>query len=675
MEAMTDPGTERDALWVGVLGALALALGAAPDVGYGDAGELGTAAVVLGVAHPTGFAFDLLWLKAASLVPLGSLAFRLNTATALAGGAALGLCAAVIARIAIRAGVRDPLARRAGVALGVSGLYGSAIFAAATQAVEVYALALCAVLLAVYFALVGGRGERALAVLVGLAFGLHVTAGLYAAPVLLACAFRAPRLGRFIATRAPLLLAAALVLAYLPLASRRDPPIDWGDPETLSGVLGHLTAQRIRDAYQAELFGGNASAPMLLLSQLSGLGGLLMLALGVALASSWMARAQQTSEPRPATGPRVALLGVALLGCLDLAYALLINPMGVRDLQCGHVTAACLAILGGVAGAVLLQAFAERRAPRLAVAALLVSLAIAQLAPSVLRSEQDGYALAELFGSGGLTTALPPRTLFLCSTDNACAAGMFALIVERVRPDMDVAPAQHLWDATVLRQIEGLAVPAAQHAAERGARALANTRALIGGAARRPLAFELRKTAVEVDKGGRLGPLQDGAFVAPVGAVSPDAFARARRLLDRALHSRFVAPPGDSAAAAPSDERARLAWSRVYGELGAVASQSPAIRDGVGALERAVQLAPERATAWNNLGVALESLGQLDAAIEVTKRALQLEPTGATSWVNLARLEQTRGDVAAARKVLKLAADAGVEDPRLRALGLELSAP
>src|SRR5688572_12843816 len=107
MQAEPVPSSERDALWIGVLGALALCLRAASDVGYGDAGELGTAAVVLGVAHPTGFALDVLWLKAASLVPLGSLPWRLNIATALTGGAALGLCASTIGALAERAGVRD----------------------------------------------------------------------------------------------------------------------------------------------------------------------------------------------------------------------------------------------------------------------------------------------------------------------------------------------------------------------------------------------------------------------------------------------------------------------------------------------------------------------------------------------------------------------------------------
>ena len=671
MQATPDPRGERDALWIGVLGGLALAMAAAADVGYGDAGELGTAAVVLGVAHPTGFAFDLLWLKAASLVPLGPLAFRVNVATALAGGAALGLCAAVIGALAARAGVRDVLARRIGVALGVSGLYGLAIFAAATRAVEVYALALCAVLLAARAALAGRQADGVVALIVGLAFGLHVTAGLYTAPVLLACASRAPRLGRFIATRAPLVLAGALVLSYLPLASRRDPALDWGDPETLSGVLGHLTAQRIRSAYREELFGGNESAPLALFSQLSGLGGLLALALAAALLAIWKARAD-SGRPTHRTALRRVVLAIGLLGSADLAYALLINPMGVRDLQCGHVAAACLSILGGLGGSVLLDAVSERRAVRLALSAAFSCLAAAQLLPSALRADEQGYELSELFGSGGLIAELPPRTVFLCTSDNACATSMFALAAERVRPDMDFAPAQHLWDETVLRHLEGLDVAPAQRESERGSAALGNARALLAGAPSRPIALEARKIASDVDKRLSLAPLGHSAFLTPVAAPSPEAFSPSLHRLERSLRSRFRASP--SAASPLAGERARLEWSRVFGELGAAAARTPAIRDGIAALERATQIAPERAVAWTNLGVGLEKAGRLDAAVEVTQRAVVLEPSRATGWVNLARLERTRGNTAGARAVLAAAAHAGVRDARLQALARELTA-
>jgi tetratricopeptide (TPR) repeat protein len=658
--------TERDALWLGVLGALVLCLRAAPDVGYGDAGELSTAAVVLGVAHPTGFALDLLWLKAASLIPLGSLAFRLNIATALTGGLALGLCAAVIGALAARAGVRDLTSRRLGVVLGVTALLSFGPFGAATQAVEVYALGLSAVLLAMWLALEGGRAAGALAVLVGLAAGMHVTAGLYTAPIFLAMALAAAVPWRFVAARIVVLVSGALVLAYLPLASLRDPAADWGDPETLSGMIAHLTAQRIRSAFQGEMFGGSRSAPALLFEQLSAFG-VLACFMVVALAFVLVRARGQARERSPAT-PFV--IGVAIVGGLDVAYALLINPMGVRELQCGHVAGACLAILGGVAAAWLLS-LKTGRVLMLTPEALAAVVALGHLMPVAMAEHEDGYALVELFGSGGPVSALPPRTVFLCAGDNACAAGMFAMAVERVRPDVDVAPAQHLWDATVLRNIEGFGGRAAPTAPERGRRAIENALRLMRGAARRPIALETHAIATDADPQGSLAPLGSSPFVSPVRDVAAQAFTPSLTALSASLQARFGRGPGRQAM--PPDERARVAWSRVYGELGTAALNSPAFVAGIGALQRAVAVAPSRATAWINLGVAFEKTGQLEAAVQATQSAVELDPLRPTGWFNLAQMEHSRGNVAGARHALALAAQNGVRDPRLSALAEKLN--
>ena len=63
------------------------------DVGFRDAGELGTAAAGLGIAHPTGFGVDLLVLRALGFLPLGHHAFRQNLMVAWEAAAALGLLA------------------------------------------------------------------------------------------------------------------------------------------------------------------------------------------------------------------------------------------------------------------------------------------------------------------------------------------------------------------------------------------------------------------------------------------------------------------------------------------------------------------------------------------------------------------------------------------------------
>src|SRR5207245_4090063 len=62
---------------------------APPGLYWLDSGELTSAAVSLGVAHPTGFPLFCLLGKAAALAPLGEVAFRVDLMSALCGAGAI----------------------------------------------------------------------------------------------------------------------------------------------------------------------------------------------------------------------------------------------------------------------------------------------------------------------------------------------------------------------------------------------------------------------------------------------------------------------------------------------------------------------------------------------------------------------------------------------------------
>jgi hypothetical protein len=68
----------------------------APTVTLVDSGELITAARTLGVAHPPGFPLYVLLAHLASIVPIGSIAARVNFASAL-----FGACAALFVTLAV----------------------------------------------------------------------------------------------------------------------------------------------------------------------------------------------------------------------------------------------------------------------------------------------------------------------------------------------------------------------------------------------------------------------------------------------------------------------------------------------------------------------------------------------------------------------------------------------
>jgi tetratricopeptide (TPR) repeat protein len=643
-------------IWAGA--ALLLGWVAADDVGFGDAGEIGTAGFGLGVAHPTGFGLDLLLLRGVSLLPIGHIAWRQNLGIAIEAAAALGLLAAIGSSSARRLGVHDATARLAGALLCACALASWRTFFTTANAVEVYSLALAAALLCAYGVAQGGRAAGLCCLVLGFAPGLHVTAGLFAL-LLLAGWLMLPaprRVVRFVSVRAPVVLAGALIIAYLPLASLRNPAVDWGDPETFGRVFAHLSAARIRNAYHAEMLTSDSAASLGLLSQLLELWPVLPLAL-VALVIGWRRR-------------RLVVLAPLALLTADCAYALWINPMGVIDRQVGHMAGACLALLGGLGAAVLCSLAAKARSkwPRwlalLATAALAVTL-LGRL-PRVALSA--GYAESELLGSGGPLARVAPRTLLLCFTDDACAGALFALDVEAVRPDVDVAPAQHLWDATILRRLEGFArlssLPGREIApAQRRAAANFALRMLVTGAQPRPVLLEasapLRLAGLSVSVAASENVPYLRALPAGARPTFPsDALTR----LDRMRQGRL-------GSAQPGAERARSAWSAAYDTLGAQAVGS---QIAVSALRTAVAIAPERAVAWTNLGVALEATGDSAGAIACAMRAIGLEPGRSTAWVNLLRLHLARRDPAAARHVLELANRAGVRDPRISEIAREL---
>src|SRR5262252_9322239 len=89
---------------VGLAAFVAYAWLAAPGMYWFDSQEIGSAAVRLGVPHPTGFPLVMLVGRAlAWLLPYGELAFRVHLGSALAAALAVGL----VARIAIELGGND----------------------------------------------------------------------------------------------------------------------------------------------------------------------------------------------------------------------------------------------------------------------------------------------------------------------------------------------------------------------------------------------------------------------------------------------------------------------------------------------------------------------------------------------------------------------------------------
>ncbi|MCG8557732.1 MAG: tetratricopeptide repeat protein [Proteobacteria bacterium] len=639
------------ALASGVYGCFAFA-----GVGFRDSGEIGAAAFRLGVAHPTGFAANMLLFRLAAYLPLGTNAWRQNLAVALTAAAALALVAELTSRLARRTGVTAALPRLAGALVAAAALGAWGTFSSSALSVEVYASALLLLGLGCLGALAAGSRKYWIALGMGLAPSIHMMCAL---PLLALWLARALPLVQPVRPRVWLvggvaLLCSALLVVYLPLASLRDPPLDWGDPETLAAFWQHLTAARIRAAYAGQMLGAATPPWMVLAAQL----GQLWLLLPLAAAGLWLlARAER----------RLALLAFCLLS-LDLAYALWVNPMGVADRQVGQLAGAVVCVLGGLAVARALGrtwSWAPGRPGGLLLTGL---LGVWVASPFAKLDLLQSSIWDELHGGGGPLSKLPPRAVLVCYSDDVCAGALFALHADGVRPDVAVVAAQHLWDPVTVRSLTGLSALArwggvpAPPAGQRPARVRAALAALLETGVPRPVRWESDE------------PLRASGLQASLTTSSSVPFLRAHPDLPDSGHARQHLVKLDRLRTArlgtcvPRSRLAQHAWAATYGRFARGALGEQHLTTALLALERAITLAPDRPQAWTNLGLVHARAGNLRAALDAYQRALELDPSRAAVWVNLIALELSAGDSTGARRALELALDLGIQDRRLQEL-------
>lgn len=211
-----------------------------------DSGDLLAAAATLGIPHPTGYPLFTLLGRAASLIPLGTVAFRINLVAALAGAASVFFLARLVQELG--ASRAEPDSRRVGPALLAALASAGAALAYAfsrgawSQSVlaEVYTLN-AAFLGATLWSL--ARAERTGSVrhlcLAAFLFGLGLTNHrllLATAPALALVAWRfvvTQKIGKAGLVLLPLLAVWGVTLyLYLPVRAWTVPEFSWGVPTT-----------------------------------------------------------------------------------------------------------------------------------------------------------------------------------------------------------------------------------------------------------------------------------------------------------------------------------------------------------------------------------------------------------------------------------------------------------
>lgn len=406
----------------GVLVGLVYAAGACPTVYVGDSGELVTAVHVLGIPHPTGYPLYVLLGKLWTLlVPLGSIAHRMSLFSAAAGAAGAALLYATLRRLGTG---RVAAATAVGLAA-----FGPSTWAEATVQ-RVYTLNALFVALATWCALrwTADRRDRwllALAFVCGLGATNHtfmLVYGVAAAVFVVVVAPGVLRRGRLLAGAAGMLLLGLLPYLYLPLRSRADPPLDWGNPETLGAFLAVV---RRADFWGRAWIEGPRDLGPIVADWLRsfpaelGWGGVGLAAIGLVL----LAR----------RGRRWVLPVLVMAGNV-LAVALHGSRSDIFIWHRYYVPSYWMAaLLAGVGAAAVVAALprAARPLPLLLVVALLVG--------GWPRFDRSHYRIAEAF-SRAVLDSLPPGATLVATDDNVLFVLLYLRWVEGLRPDVHLVP-------------------------------------------------------------------------------------------------------------------------------------------------------------------------------------------------------------------------------------------
>ena len=387
-----------------------------------DGGELAAAAATLGISHPPGYPTYVLLAHPFTVLPVGEIATRTNLFSAICAAGAVALLTGGVTLV-----VRRPIAAiGAGLALAFAPLLWSQAIVTEVHALNAL-FGACLLVLAI-------RGRACeplplprptlLALSLGFAWGLslgnHPTA-LFYAPLASA---GLGRLRRHWGAAVVGFALGLIIYLYLPLRALADPPINWGDPQTLERFWWMVSG----GPYRQFVFSLPATHLPTRLSAWSGLWvsqfgwiGLLVTALGgVGL---WT-----TDRPLLAAGGVTVSLASAFAVGYDTtdSYLYLIPAL------------VCLALWLGVGVDRLLDILAGRMLPAAEVAAVLVIPLVAWAAAgrfSTLDRSED--RVAGTFVASVLRQA-PPNAIILSERDGFTFALWYGTAALGRRPDVAV---------------------------------------------------------------------------------------------------------------------------------------------------------------------------------------------------------------------------------------------
>jgi hypothetical protein len=397
------------------------------DVGWRDAGHFTASAAGLGVPHPTGFPVYIVLGHLFSLLPVGSIAFRVALLSALSIAGATALIYATASRHA----ERPWLALLGSLSFPVT----FTVWLNGTLA-EVYALTALFIAALCHLLLRDKPSWRMAAFVTGLGLGVHITFAL-AAFVLWLITLTVHRgwgrVGKWIAWGLP----GAAVLGVLPLLAAGDPWMNWGDATTLEGWWRHVTAAGITESFAGEIgtqAGQVDTHTVLWLQRIGGPWVPLALLCGVL---GWVAQGRRW-------------MWWAAMGLLisDGLFSVFANPMGQMDFQTGVPGALALSLMVALIPWKSPKSGWSRGWPMLCctLTAILLVTKITER-PTDLIPDQGAGAVSRAM----LTSAEPDATAWLTG-DDLPSQFYYLQGVEQMRLDVMGLVTPHLVDSNGLQR-------------------------------------------------------------------------------------------------------------------------------------------------------------------------------------------------------------------------------
>ncbi len=401
----------------------------APTVYFGDSGELTAAAYNLGIAHPSGYPLYLLLGKLFMLlIPFGNMALRMNLLSAF-----FAALTAVLVYLIGRTLNHDRLTA------ALTSLIAAFSFTFWSQAVraEVYTLAaffFCALIL---FTLLWfkDRQERWLLLLAptaGLALTHHVIIAVFFPVFIIFILLNKPGLlknWKLILKSISLFLLPLFLYLYLPIRSAANPLNDWGNPDTFSRMIDHITARQFGGLFLKQGFAGVMFQLDVFLDALLKQFPYPLLLLAVIGMIAGFKR------------ERKALFFLLALPAVGICYSALYF---ITDIEPQFIYIfLCLALLmgQGLDGLYRWRGKGKKARFSWAAAGILTIIALLPLAVNWTRCDQSGNYLARNYGRNMIDT-LDKNSALIIDGENELFIAAYLKIVEGLRPDVDVYDAR-----------------------------------------------------------------------------------------------------------------------------------------------------------------------------------------------------------------------------------------